>query len=78
MSWRRSKQDETVYPNLETDRMFTDWSVKFERKIQSEEMYRMIDPGFHMSQLDAGSDTDFSNKQKNYFACILERVFSNQ
>ena len=54
--------------------MFSDWSVKFERKIHNEEIFRMIDTGFHMSQLDAGSDTDLFNKQKNHFASILYRV----
>ena len=74
LSWRRSKQDESVYPVLASDRMFTDWSVKFERKIHSEEMYRMIDPAFHLNQLDPGSDTDLFDKQMNHFATILERV----
>ena len=74
LSWRRSKQDENSYPVLETNRMFTDWIVKFERKIHSGEMYRIIDPLFHISQLDAGSDAELFNKQKNHFASILERV----
>ena len=73
-SWRRSKQDESIYPVLETDRMFTDWSVKFERKIHNEEMYRMIDPAFHLNQLVLSSDTGLFNKQTNHFATILERV----
>ena len=47
LSWRWSKQDETVYPLLENDRMYTDWIVKFKRKITSKEMFRMIDPNFH-------------------------------
>ena len=74
LSWRRSKQDENAYPVLETDQMFTDWIVKFERKIHSEEMYRMVDPFFHLNKLDPGSDTELFNKQKNHFASILERV----
>ena len=32
LSWRRSRQDESIYPILETDREFSDWSVKFEQK----------------------------------------------
>ena len=35
LTWRRGKQDENIYPILETDRMFSDWSVKFERKIHN-------------------------------------------
>ena len=37
----------------------------------------MIDPAFHMSQLDAGSDTDLFNKQKNHFVSLLERVLQS-
>ena len=54
--------------------MFTKWSVKFESKIHSEEIFRMIDPAFHLNQLDHGSDTELFNKQENHFATILERV----
>lgn len=39
LSWQRSIKDENIYPVLETDREFSDWSVKFERKIHSEEMF---------------------------------------
>ena len=46
LSWRRSKQDETSYPLLEADRIYTDWIVKFRRKAISKEMSRMIDPAF--------------------------------
>ena len=75
LSWRRSKQDENAYLVLETDRMFTDWILKFERKIHSKEMYRMIDPLFHLNQLDAGSDTELFNKQTKSF-CKHTRVRS--
>ena len=54
--------------------MYTDWIVKFERKIHSEEMNRMIDPLFHLNQLDASSDTELFNKYKNHVASILGRV----
>ena len=54
--------------------MFIGWSVKFERKIHSEEMFRMIDPGFYIGLLDAGSDTDLFRRQKNHFAFVLEHV----
>ena len=74
LSWRRSKQDETTYPVLEANRMFTDWILKFERKIYSEEMYRMIDPNFHINQLDPGSNTELFKHQKNHLASILKRV----
>ena len=74
MSWRRSRKDESVYPVLDSDQMFSEWSVKFERKIHSEEMFRMINPAFHLNQLDHGSDTELFNKQENHFATILERV----
>ena len=32
LSWRRSKQDETSYPVLKNDWVFTDWIVKTKRK----------------------------------------------
>ena len=70
----KSKKDESIYPVLETDREFSDWSVKFERKVHSEEMFRMIDPSFHMNQLDTGSNTELFDKQKNHFSSILDRV----
>jgi len=34
----------------------------------------MIDPSFHMNQLDAGSDKELFDKQKNHFSSILDRV----
>ena len=37
-------------------------------------MYRMIDPNFHINQLDAGSDTELFKQQKNHLASILECV----
>ena len=74
LSWRRSRKDEKDYPVLESDRIFYDWSVKFERKIRTEEMYRMIDPGFHIGSLHAGLDTDLFHRQKNHFASVLEHV----
>ena len=74
LSWQRSRQDESIYPFLETNREFSDWSVKFERKIHSEEMFRMIDTNFHISSLDASSDTELFDKQKNNFSSILDRV----
>ena len=74
MSWRQSKQDETAYPLLEADRMYTDLVVKFKCKIASEEMSRMIDKGLHKNQLDAGSDTELFKQQENHLASILERV----
>ena len=54
--------------------MFTNQILKLERKIHNEEMYQIIDPLFHLNQLDAGSDTELFNKQKNHFVSILERV----
>ena len=63
MSWRRrrSKQDETAYPLLEADQMYTDWILKFEHKIASEEMSQMIDQNFLKNQLGAGSNTELFN-----------------
>ena len=74
LSWRRSRKDEKDYPVLESDRIFYDWSVKFERKIRTEEMYRMIDPGFYIVSLHAGSDTDLFHRQKNHFSSVLDHV----
>ena len=74
LSWKRSRKDEKEYPVLDSDQMFSEWSVKFEHKIHSEEIFRMIDPGFHTSSLDAGSDTDLFHKQKNHFASVLDGV----
>ena len=54
--------------------MYIDWILKFERKIASEEMSRMIDKGSHKNQLDAGSDTKSFNQKENHLASILERV----
>ena len=31
LSWRQSKQDDTLYPILENDRKYTDWIVKIKR-----------------------------------------------
>ena len=74
LSWRRSKQDETTYPLLETDRVYTDWIVKFRRKISSEEMSQMINKGFHKNQLSTGSDTLLFEAQENHLASVLEHV----
>ena len=74
LSWRRGKQDENAYLLLKADCMYTDWILKFERKIASGEMSRMIDPNFHKNQLGAGSDTELFNQQENHLASILERV----
>ena len=74
LSWRRSKQDGTAYPLLEADRMYTDWILKFERKIASEGMSRMIDKDFHKNQLSAGSDTELFKQQENHLSSVLERV----
>ena len=54
--------------------MYTDWIVKFKRKISSEEMSWMIDPSFHKNQLSTGSDTLLYKQQENYLASVLERV----
>ena len=78
LSWRRSRQDEKDYPVLNNDREFIEWKVKFERKIHSDEMYRMIDTGFHISSLHTGSDTELYEKQKNFFATILECVLQTK
>ena len=40
LRWRQSKQNETKYPLLENDQMYTDWIVKIKRKFTSEEMSR--------------------------------------
>ena len=74
LSWRRSKQDETSYPVLENDRLYTDLIVKTKCKFTSEEMYRMIDPNFHKNQINAGSDTLLFEAQENYMTSVLERV----
>ena len=74
LSWRRSKQDETAYPLLENDQMYTDWIVKIKRKLTSEEMSRMIDLNFHQNQLSTGSDTLLFEAQENHMASVLERV----
>ena len=54
--------------------MYTNWIIKFKRKIASEEMSQMIDKGFHKNQLDAGSNTELFKQQENHLASILERV----
>ena len=46
LSWRRSKQDETLYPILENDREYAEWVIKIKRRFVSEECERMIDPNF--------------------------------
>ena len=74
LSWRRSKQDETAYPLLKAGRMYTNWIIKFKRKIASEKMSRMIDKGFHKNQLSAGSDTELFKQQENHLSSVLERV----
>ena len=74
LSWRRSRKDIKEYPVLDSDRMFSKWSVKFEHKIHSEEMFQMVDPGFHTTSLDAGSNTELFHKQRNNFSSILDRV----
>ena len=74
LSWRRSRKEEKDYPVLNNDREFIEWKVKFERKIHSDEMYRMIDPGFHIASLHTGSDKELHQKQKNFFTTILEYV----
>ena len=74
LSWRRCKQDENAYLLLEADYMYTDWILKFERKIASEEKSQMIDSNFHKNQLDAGSNTELFKQQENHTASILQRV----
>ena len=71
---RQGKQDENYYPLLEADRMYTNWILKFKCKIHIEEMYQMIDPNFHINQLDTDSDTELLKQQNNHLASILERV----
>ena len=58
LSWRRSRKDEKDYPVLNNNREFIEWDVKFERKIRSDKIYRMIDTGFHKTSLDAGLDME--------------------
>ena len=74
LSWRQSKQNETAFPLLETDQVYTDWIVKFRRKIASEEMSRKIDKGFHENQLSTDSDTLLFEAQENHLASVLEHV----
>ena len=73
-SWRRSRKDKKEYPVLDNDQMFLEWSVKFESKIRSEEMFRMIDPNFHIGLLDSGLDTDLFHRQKNHFTSVLKHI----
>ena len=58
----------------EADCMYTDWILKFERKIVSEEMSSMINPNFHLNQLDAGSNTELFKQRENHLASILEHI----
>ena len=41
-------------------------------------MYRMINPGFHINSLHTGSDTELYEKQKNFFATVLECVLQTK
>ena len=41
---------------MESDWIYFEWSVKFEHKINSEEIFIIIDPGFHICLLDNGMD----------------------
>ena len=54
--------------------MYTDWIIKFRRKIASEDMSRMIDKGLHKNHLSTGSDTLQFEQQENHLASVLERV----
>ena len=72
LSWRRSSKNEKDYPVLNNDRKFIKWKAKFERKICSDEMYRMIDLTWFTTPLDVGSDTKLYKRQKNFLTTILE------
>ena len=78
LSWRRSRKDEKGYPFLNNDREYINWKVKFEHKIHSDEMYRMIKPGFHITSLHTGSNKELYEKQKNFFATVLECVLQTK
>ena len=78
LSWRRSRKDEKDYPVLNNNREFIEWDVKFERKIRSDKMYRMIDLTFYTTSLEAGSDTELYQRQKNFFTTILECVLQTR
>ena len=54
--------------------MYTDWIVKFRRRIPSEKMSRMINPGFHKNQLSTGSDKLLFEAQENHLTSVLECV----
>ena len=74
LSWRRSKQDKTLYPILENDRDYAEWIIKMTRRFHSEECERMIDPNFYSNSVNAGSDTLLFDAQKNHMAIVLEPV----
>ena len=57
MSWRLSKQDETLYPVLENDQEYTNWIIKTKHWFTSEECHRIIDPNFQDNQFNGGADT---------------------
>ena len=78
LSWRRSTKNEKGYPVLNNDREYISWKVKFERKIHSDEIYQMIKPGFYISSLHTGFDTELYEKQKNFFPTVLECVLQTE
>ena len=79
LSWRRSKKDEKGYPILNNDREFTEWRVKFVRKIHSDEMYQMIDiNNIHASSIHTDSDQELWDKQTNFFSTVLEYVLQTK
>ena len=74
MSWRQSKEDQTLYPILDNGREYTDWIIKTRRRFISDECDRMINLNFKDNQVNDGGDTLLFEAQKNHMASVLERM----
>ena len=73
-SWRKSRQNETLYPTLESDINYPEWRIQINRRFTSDECLRIIDLSIHKNSLSAGSDVLLWEAQENYLVNILERV----
>ena len=78
MSWRQSKQDETLYPIVENDQEYITWIIKTKRRLTSDACARMIDLNFKDNQVNGGADTLLFEAQKNHMASVLERVLQTR
>ena len=74
LSWRLSKQNETLYSILENNREYTNWITKTKRWFTSDECARMIDLNFKDNQVNIGANNLLFQAQKNHIASVLERL----